>query len=298
MLRCTQCPDEFFLSKAERDSHFKTSGVWHPYCWDCDLYFDNDAELDEHTSRRHHLHHCFYCSLGFLSKEAVDKHTLAKHGKFICIPCDEGFETEVGMGRHYRISPRHPNCQKCGQGFKDKDILSRTKGHHRGLADASSEPEPIHIVVQRESLPIAPGEYEIEDSEDSASWHASCATEEKTESSLGDEEEEDYFDDASDYPNDTESDLEWTPALSEYESATEDDDWEEELDTKQMRLHTSSPAWAALFPLPETPEEDLGALSGSEESSIVSGLRPLGSRQAVLRNRADNRSVRDSYSSA
>jgi hypothetical protein len=41
---------------------------------------------------------------------------------------------------------------------------------------------------------------------------------------------------------------------SEYESATEEDDSEQYLEFNEYRLHTDSPAWAALFPLPDSPE--------------------------------------------
>jgi len=41
---------------------------------------------------------------------------------------------------------------------------------------------------------------------------------------------------------------------SEYESATEEDDNEQYLEFSEYRLHTDSPAWAALFPLPDSPE--------------------------------------------
>jgi hypothetical protein len=41
---------------------------------------------------------------------------------------------------------------------------------------------------------------------------------------------------------------------SEYESATEEDGSEQYLEFSEYRLHTDSPAWAALFPLPESPE--------------------------------------------
>lgn len=68
------------------------------------------------------------------------------------------------------------------------------------------------------------------------------------------------------YGSDTESDLEWTPALSEYESATEDDDsFQEDLDGTPVRLHTNSPAWASLFPLPDSPDITCHALPYSNE---------------------------------
>jgi hypothetical protein len=60
--------------------------------------------------------------------------------------------------------------------------------------------------------------------------------------------------------DDSSTDVEqWTPALSDYESAT-DEGSEQHLEFSEYRLHTNSPAWAALFPLPDSPESVTVAL--------------------------------------
>lgn len=52
----------------------------------------------------------------------------------------------------------------------------------------------------------------------------------------------------------SETDVQWTPALSDYESATDEDESQQYLEYSEYHLHTNSPAWAALFPLPDSPE--------------------------------------------
>lgn len=51
----------------------------------------------------------------------------------------------------------------------------------------------------------------------------------------------------------SDSDLQWTPTLSTHESAKAGDE-EECIEYGEHHLHTNSPAWAALFPLPDSPE--------------------------------------------
>lgn len=56
--------------------------------------------------------------------------------------------------------------------------------------------------------------------------------------------------------SDTDTEVHWTPTLSDYESATDDGDSGVNMkaNTVEYRLHTNSPEWAALFPLPDSPE--------------------------------------------
>jgi len=51
---------------------------------------------------------------------------------------------------------------------------------------------------------------------------------------------------------------------SAYESTTEEEGSEQYLEFSEYRLHTNSPAWAALFPLPDSPEIVTAALHATD----------------------------------
>jgi len=63
--------------------------------------------------------------------------------------------------------------------------------------------------------------------------------------------------------DETDSELQRTPTLSDYASAIAEED-SEHLEFSEYRLHTNSPAWAALFPLPESPDTLAAALSAED----------------------------------
>ena len=70
----------------------------------------------------------------------------------------------------------------------------------------------------------------------------------------------------------TDVELPWTPALSDYESATEENDSMQHLEFSEYHLHTNSPAWAALFPLPDSPEIITAALPAKDPDVRIFGF--------------------------
>jgi len=64
--------------------------------------------------------------------------------------------------------------------------------------------------------------------------------------------------------DETDSELQRTPTLSDYTSVIAEEDSEQHLEFSEYRLHTNSPAWAALFPLPESPDTLAAALSAED----------------------------------
>lgn len=79
------------------------------------------------------------------------------------------------------------------------------------------------------------------------------------------------------YESTSDVEFEWTPTLSEYESeyesAAEDvNHGEDNSDLDEIPLHTNSPTWAALFPLPESPDISILTIShpcGESDVSLI-----------------------------
>ncbi|KIM85666.1 hypothetical protein PILCRDRAFT_340508 [Piloderma croceum F 1598] len=139
MLYCAQCPGSSFTTREDLATHYKTSSQWHPYCWKCDVDFDDAERFDKHLLANHNPYTCFYCSLRFGSEGAMEQHVLAKHARFRCEVCDSGFETEIGRNRHYRDSSAHPTCSKCGCGCEDCESLRK---HERDTHSQLACPPP------------------------------------------------------------------------------------------------------------------------------------------------------------
>jgi len=151
MFYCAQCPGSSFTTREDLTTHCKTSSQWHPYCWKCDVDFDDAERFDkvsfliyqsgrmlnalnlQHLLNDHRLYTCFYCSLRFGSEGTMERHVLAKHARFRCEVCDSGFETEIGRNRHYRDSSAHPTCLKCGCGCEDRESLSKVYQGQTGV---------------------------------------------------------------------------------------------------------------------------------------------------------------------
>lgn len=95
-----------FKSKQRLDQHNRQKhGITEWYCHHCERYFTSEAELDDHTLKKHAiLWDCDLCDRSFKSETGLDSHRQQKHGvtEWRCSLCDRYLKSEGGLDAHRR----------------------------------------------------------------------------------------------------------------------------------------------------------------------------------------------------
>ncbi|KAJ6532690.1 hypothetical protein DFH09DRAFT_132349 [Mycena vulgaris] len=141
--KCRQCPTRTFVSRIALSQHQRqTAG--HPFCSECDQYFDDYEKLEAHKDNTHASFPCTTCNTSFMTQMSLEDHYRGKIDSIhpTCSRCAKGFFNLQALNEHkktdhpvlkchcgsqfhkeeldlhYIHSPMHPTCLLCGIGFE------------------------------------------------------------------------------------------------------------------------------------------------------------------------------------